>query len=41
MILSQRLAAREIGAIVAIVVAAGGASWTSSFGAGGHNSGKP
>jgi inner membrane transporter RhtA len=40
-ILSQRLAAREIGAIVAIVVAAGGASWTSSFGAGGHNSGKP
>jgi inner membrane transporter RhtA len=33
MILSQRLAAREIGAIVAIVVAAGGASWTSSSGA--------
>lgn len=31
-ILSQRLAGREIGAIVAIVVAAAGASWTSAFG---------
>jgi inner membrane transporter RhtA len=40
-ILSQRLAAREIGAIVAIVVAAGGASWTSSYGAGGRSRGKP
>ncbi|MFH0915415.1 MAG: EamA family transporter [bacterium] len=29
-ILSQRLAAREIGAIVAIIVAAAGASWTSA-----------
>jgi hypothetical protein len=29
LILSQGLAYREIGAIVAIVVAAGGASWTS------------
>lgn len=33
-ILSQRLAYREIGAILAIVVAAGGASWTSSSGKG-------
>lgn len=32
-ILSQRLAGREIGAIIAIVLAAGGASWTSSSGA--------
>jgi inner membrane transporter RhtA len=32
-ILSQRLAAREIGAIIAIVVAAGSASWTSNWGA--------
>jgi inner membrane transporter RhtA len=31
-ILSQRLAAREIGAILAIVVAAAGASWASSSG---------
>jgi len=30
LILSQRLAYREIGAIVAIVVAAGGASWVAS-----------
>lgn len=32
-ILSQRLAGREIGAIIAIVLAAGGASWTSNWGA--------
>jgi len=31
-ILSQRLASREIGAIVAIVAAAAGASWTSGRG---------